>query len=75
MLASCARAASLWARNASSGWAGRLRTKSTSASTYSGRSAYISGVKQNGKMPWITMSATVGSDLASVRHVSTQVFR
>ena len=30
-------------------------------STNSGRSAYISGVKQNGKMPWMTASATAAA--------------
>ena len=68
-------AASVWARNASSGWAGRLRTKSASVSTNSGRLTYISGVKHSGKMAWMTTSATVGSVDASVRQSSTTVFR
>ena len=72
-LASWAMTASVWARNASTGWAGRLRTKSTSVSTNSGRSTYISGVKHHGKIPWITTS-TVGSVDASVRHCSMTIF-
>jgi hypothetical protein len=35
----------------------------------------ISGVKHQGKMAWITTSATVGSAKASVRHRSTTIFR
>ena len=46
-----------------------------SVSTNSGRLTYISGVKQKGKMPWMTTSAAVGSDDASVRHSSTTVVR
>jgi hypothetical protein len=36
---------------------------------------YISGVKHQGKMAWITTSATVGSEDASVRHCSTTILR
>jgi hypothetical protein len=43
-------AASAWARNASSGRAGRLRTKSASESANSGRLTYISGVEHSGKI-------------------------
>src|SRR5690349_2515316 len=63
-LQSCPMAASVWARNASSGWAGRLRTNCTKVSTKSGRWAYISGVKHSGKIASITVSATVGRDRA-----------
>jgi len=45
------------------------------ACTNSGFSSYIAAVKQNGKMPWITVSATVGSPRASERHISTSTRR
>src|SRR6478672_11483774 len=57
--ASWARTASDWDMKASTGWGGRPRTKSSRAVTNSGFSAYISGVKHHGKMPWITVSATL----------------
>jgi hypothetical protein len=54
---------------------GPARTKSASVSTTSGRLTYITGVKASGKMPWMTMSAAVGSAAASVRQSSTTVVR
>jgi len=47
-----------------------LRTKSSRAPTNSGFSAYISGVKHQGKMPWITVSAT----LPRLRAMTCQLF-
>jgi hypothetical protein len=33
---------------------------------YSGRAAYISGVKHQGKMPWMTISVTLARDCAMI---------
>ena len=74
-VASCVSAASDWRRNASTGGIGLPRTKSASASMYSGLAAYSSGVKHQGKMPWMTMSVTLSSALAMVRQPSATTRR
>ncbi|HEX6452973.1 MAG TPA: hypothetical protein VF060_26380 [Trebonia sp.] len=69
--ASCDSTASDCRRKASTGGIGRPRTNSASASMNSGRDAYISGVKHQGKMPWMINSVTLPSALAIIRQPST----
>ena len=48
-----------WRVKASSGCFGRPRTNAASWSMYSGLAAYSSGVKHQGKMPWMIISVTL----------------
>ena len=61
--------------NASTGGIGRPRTNSARASTYSGRAAYSSGVRQKGKIDWMTISVTLSRALATIRQPSTMTLR
>src|SRR4029077_14596324 len=73
--ASWAMTALDWRRKASSGCFGRPRTNAASWSMYSGLAEYSSGVKHQGKMPWMIISVTLPRPLAIVCQPSTTALR
>ncbi len=74
-MASCASTApACWTRESTVG-IGRLRTNSASESTYSGRAAYISGVKHHGKTPWMIISGTLARAWAMICQLWTTARR
>src|SRR5271166_5555149 len=74
-VASCASTAPDWRMKASTGGIGRPRTNSARASTYSGRAAYISGVKHQGKMPWMIISGTLARASLGSKHGFGSAYR
>jgi hypothetical protein len=74
-VASCVSTAPDCRIRASTGGIGRLRTNAANESMYSGRDAYSSGVKHQGKIPAMTISVVLSRPPAMICQLSTTTRR